>query len=141
MTTSTLDAELTDVLQAWCATHPVSLCVVFGSQATGLSRPDSDVDIAVWPTTELEPLTKLEWVHDLMLCLGHEVSLVLVTPALDPVLGIEIARHGIPVYAETPETWPRACVRFMQLYNDALPFLRREREALHRAVEEWSRRS
>lgn len=35
-------------VQTWCQNEPISLCVLFGSQATGKTHPHSDVDLAVW---------------------------------------------------------------------------------------------
>lgn len=111
-------------LKRWCRQHPVRLCVLFGSQATGRTHPESDVDLALWPAEPVAPETKLAWLNDLLALLDREVSLVLITPDLDPVLGFEIVRDGIPIYEAEPDTWSRERFRLWQQYTDALPFRR-----------------
>ena len=89
--------DLADRLLAvgrWCAERPLRLCVLFGSQATGKAHTHSDVDLAVWPSQPITPMTKLTWLVALEKLLDKDVSLVIVSPDLDPVLGFEIVRDG-----------------------------------------------
>lgn len=123
----------------WCAAQPVRLCVLFGSQATGRARPDSDVDLALWPEPPWEPLTKLAWIGALEDLLARPVSLVIVTPTLDPVLGFEIVRDGRLIYARETDLWPLQAARLWHLYNDSLPFRRAAREQLRRFAEQVRR--
>jgi predicted nucleotidyltransferase len=89
----------------WCRSQPVKLCVLFGSQATGRQRPDSDVDLAIWPLQKPSAQTKLAWLRELENLLDKPVSLALVSADLDPVLGFEIVRDGRLVYELQPELW------------------------------------
>ena len=123
----------------WCRRRAVDLCVLFGSQATGRAHADSDVDIACWPSTMPAPLEKLAWLVEVERLVDHEVNLLFVTPRLDPVLGWEIGSHGVVLYEARPEHWYEERLRLWHLYNDAQPFIRREREALHRFAEEVRR--
>ena len=86
----------------WCQQHPVQLCVLFGSQTTGKTHPHSDVDLALWPTHTQLPPTRLRWLRELETALDQDVSLVLVSQDLDPVLGFEIMRQGYLVFEDTP---------------------------------------
>jgi len=111
-------------VQVWCQNQPISLCILFGSQATGKTHAHSDVDLAVWPTESLTSAQKLQWVTDLQGLLDKDVSLVIVTPDLDPVLGFEIVKNGRLLYQQNPELWLKERSRLWHAYNDSLPFRR-----------------
>ncbi len=124
------------LLKVWCQEHPVKLCVLFGSQATGSTHPGSDVDLAIWPSEPLPTVTKLRWLQELETRLNNRVSLVLVSANLDPVLGLEIVRHGQLVYEREPELWIHHRLQLWHVYNDSLPFLRAARQRLHKFAQE-----
>jgi predicted nucleotidyltransferase len=128
-------------IAAWCDKHPVRLCVLFGSQATGHARPTSDIDLAIWPGESLPTATKLRWITELELLLDKEVSLVLVSADLDPVLGMEIVRHGHLIFEREPELWDHHRLQLWHAYNDSLPFLRAARRRLREFAEEVRRGS
>ncbi len=120
----------------WCNNQQVKLCVLFGSQATGRQRPDSDVDLAIWPTQPLSAQIKLTWLRDLETLLGKSVSLALVSADLDPVLGFEIVRDGRLIYEQEPELWFKHRAQLWHAYNDSLPFRRAAREHLKQFARE-----
>jgi predicted nucleotidyltransferase len=103
---------------------------LFGSQVTGKTHSASDVDLAVWPTKSLDSQAKLRWVVELQNLLDKEVSLALVSPDLDPVLGMEIVRNGRVVFTTNPNLWSKERARLWHIYNDSLPFRRAAREQL-----------
>lgn len=111
-------AKITD----WCSSQPVKLCVLFGSQATGRQRPDSDVDLAVWPIEMPSAATKLAWLRELETLLDKPVNLALVSADLDPVLGFEIVRDGRLIYEQQPELWFKHRSQLWFAYTDSLPF-------------------
>lgn len=90
--------KMAATIVAWCGGQPVRLCVLFGSQATGRFRPDSDIDLAIWPVEAPSAQTKLDWLLELEKALNKPVNWVLVSADLDPVLGFEIIRDGSLVY-------------------------------------------
>ena len=108
----------------WCQQCPMQLCVLFGSQVTGKTHPHSDVDLALWPTRTLSPLTRLRWLRELETALDQDVSLVLVSQDLDPVLGFEIMQQGCLVFEDTPGRWETKRAQLWHKYNDSLPFRR-----------------
>lgn len=122
-------------LTEWCATRAVRLCVLFGSQATGTAHPHSDVDLAVWPAKTTAP-DYLPWLRELETMLGREINLVIVSADLDPVLGMEIVRHGQLLYEREPEAWNHHRLQLWHAYNDSLPFRRRARQSLREFAEE-----
>jgi predicted nucleotidyltransferase len=131
--------QLSKTVQGWCREQPVRLCVLFGSQASGCTHPDSDVDLAVWPQGAAAPRTQLRWLRELGTVLGEEVSLVVVTPDLDPVLGFEIARQGRLIFEREPGQWVHQRAQLWHAYNDSLPFRRAARERLREFAAEMRR--
>jgi hypothetical protein len=43
------------MIEVWCSERPLCLCVLFGSQATGKTHAQSDVDLALWPSELIAP--------------------------------------------------------------------------------------
>lgn len=128
-------------LIAWCKMHDMALCVLFGSRARGNARPDSDYDLALKPMHTPAPLDRVAWQIELEDLLGANVSLVLLTPVTDPVLGWEIARDGKLRYERDRGVWMQERAHLWHLYNDALPFRRALAESLRRYADEVLRGS
>lgn len=126
-------------LAPWCERHGARLVVLFGSAATSRAQPDSDFDLAVWPG-ESEgppgPEERLCWIGEIQGLLDRAVSLVLVSPTLDPVLGFQIMRQGRVLYESEPNLWAWERLRLWQLYCDTAPLRRLERESLRTYAEE-----
>jgi predicted nucleotidyltransferase len=122
-------------IRRWCEQRPLRICVLFGSQATGKTHPNSDVDLAVWPDSAITPEQKLQWVTDLSLLLNNDVSLVIVSPDLDPTLGFEIVKNGRLLYQQEKELWLKERSRLWHAYNDSLPFRRAARQQLKKLAE------
>ena len=124
----------------WCANQDVELCVLFGSRAEGRDRPDSDLDLAVWPSGGPVAAERLlAWRRELTELLAIPVELIAVGPRLDPVLGLQVARQGLPLYERSPGLWPARRLQLWQLFQDSLPFLRASRERLREFAEEARR--
>ncbi len=125
----------------WCRRQPVKLCVLFGSQATGRQRPDSDVDLAIWPAEMPSAQTKLAWLRELETLLDKPVSLALVSADLDPVLGFEVVRNGRLIYELQPELWFKHRSQLWFAYTDSLPFRQAAQKQLQQFAEEVRRGS
>lgn len=123
-------------VQAWCQSQPIRLCVLFGSQATGRSHAASDVDLAIWPAEPTSSVQKLQWVTELQNLLDTDVSLVVVSPDLDPVLGFEIVKNGRLLCQREPELWLKERSRLWHAYNDSLPFRRAAYKRLQQFIKE-----
>lgn len=136
-----LTLEQQERLIAWAAAKQVRLCVLFGSRAMGRARLDSDVDLAVWPKRPFDPTQKLPWIVELETLLDQDVSLVLVSADLDPVLGWEIARNGRLLYEQADHLWMHHRAQLWHAYNDSWRFRQAAREQLHRFAEEIRRGS
>lgn len=127
---------IVNTVSAWCEQMPVRLCVLFGSQVSGKTHPYSDVDLAVWPNGSVSTAMRLRWLNQLETSLASPVSLVLVSPDLDPVLGFEIVRQGLVIFEEESGTWLEQRARLWHSYNDSLPFRRAARQRLHEFAQE-----
>lgn len=123
--------RIVNAVVPWCQERPVSLCVLFGSQATGQTHSHSDVDLAVWPTRTLSAAERLDWLLDLETRLNQDVSLVIVSPDLDPVLQFEIVRQGYLIFEAYAGLWHEKRLELWHAYNDSLPFRRAARQRLH----------
>lgn len=136
-----MQLEMTQKIREWCDQRPLRLCVLFGSQATGKSHDKSDVDLAIWPIQPFSPRQKLTWLMELENLVNKSVSLVIVSPALNPVLGFEIVRDGRVLYEHQTGAWDNARRQLWHAYNDSLPFRRAAREQLRQFAEEVRRAS
>jgi predicted nucleotidyltransferase len=133
--------QITRLVSEWCRERPVQLCVLFGSQVKGQLHPHSDIDLAVWPIHPIPSPTRLRWLRELETFLAHQVSLVFVSPDLDPVLGFEIARQGRVLFEAAPGQWATRRAQLWHAFNDSLPFRRAARQRLHEFAEETRRDS
>ena len=75
----------------------IKIIYLFGSQATGNARADSDVDIAIMATKALDPVERWELSHQLAKTVGHDVDLIDLLQA-STVLKMEIVRNGKLLY-------------------------------------------
>lgn len=128
--------ELAQKMKVWCHGRTVQLCVLFGSQATGKARSDSDIDLALWVKPSPEPLVKLRWLGELEDLSGKEVNVVWVTPDTNPVLGFEIVRDGRVLFECEPGIWASKRRQLWHAYIDSAPFRRAAREQLRQFVAE-----
>ena len=131
--------KIARTVRDWCQERPVRLCVLFGSQVSGKSHPHSDIDLALWPAHPISPLTRLRWLRALETALTQDVSLVLVSPDLDPVMGFEIVHQGYLIFEEEPGLWAARRAQLWHTYNDSLPFRRAARQRLREFAEEMQR--
>ncbi len=113
------------------------LVVLFGSMASGVARPDSDMDVAILPSGPFSAADEARLVDELERVSGRDVDLVRLDRVDDVVLRREIAR-GVPVREQTPGGFARfaadAALEWLDLepvYNDAQArFLRRIAERI-----------
>lgn len=97
------------------------LAVLFGSQASGRARPDSDVDIAIVPQDTSSSLwDEGRWAADLEAALARSVDLVRLD--LAPILlQWEVFKDGVLLFADPPEEWAKHIIRVMAEHADYAP--------------------
>jgi predicted nucleotidyltransferase len=117
----------------------VSAALVFGSQATGQARPDSDVDIAVVLDALPPPSERKDLLWSLLGALGKElgsdrIDLVLLNDA-PPKLAFDVLKHGRVVLDRDPVQLHRFRVRTYSRHADYEPVERFFREATKRRAQ------
>jgi len=65
----------------------IRLAILFGSQATGKTTIDSDIDLAVLANTPLGTQTRLKLIEEIGLKFGCPVDIVDIYHAPEPILG------------------------------------------------------
>jgi predicted nucleotidyltransferase len=114
----------------------IDLVVLFGSAARGRLKPQSDVDVAVHfvgdrPGFEEEARVAGE-LHAIFRP-PRDLDLVVLNQA-SPMLLMEVAGDGIPLYASSADTWPLFWIYARRRFEDTEKFRRRHWEALKERV-------
>jgi predicted nucleotidyltransferase len=117
-----------DKLERWCHERGIDLCILFGSQATGKARRDSDVDIALFsagnPNLKKHLLSLIGEAEDLF---GYPIDLVIIDDDSDPVLRLEVFQNGKPLYESQQGLFAEQQILATKIFNDTEP-LRRVRD-------------
>jgi predicted nucleotidyltransferase len=109
--------------------HPAAI-VLFGSQATGHARPDSDVDLGVLlGGAAPDPFSMAGLKTDLEDLVGRPVDLVVLDSA-SPILAMEVLRSHRMLAQRDPELFEAFTVRSVLAYLD----LKRVRAPIERAL-------
>ncbi len=108
---------------------------VYGSEAKGTARPDSDVDLAALFRRRPDALELFDAQGDLEEVLHREVDLVDLDQ-VSPILGMQVLKHGHLLVDRNPDRRYAAFGRILNLAED-VRILRRESE---RALVERMRR-
>jgi predicted nucleotidyltransferase len=115
-------------LNQWCQDRSIDLCILFGSQATGKARLDSDVDVALFsPANRNLSQSWLRLNGELEDLFGYPIDLVIINSETDPVLRLEIFQHGKPLYESRPDLFIEQRILAIKLFDDTEP-LRRLRD-------------
>ncbi|MBU0494577.1 MAG: nucleotidyltransferase domain-containing protein [Chloroflexi bacterium] len=113
---------------AWtdvCQRHGISLVVLFGSQATGATRADSDMDLGVLVDKyPLEPEQELALIRDFVHTLRRADLDVTVLNHAAPLLCYHVARDGVPLYERDPQAFARYRFRAWKRFIDTARFRR-----------------
>lgn len=100
--TAELLARLTETCER---AFPLRIAVLFGSRATGRSRPGSDFDVGIVPVDpEMSLRDELALSSSLSAVTGAEVELVRLD-RVDPLVGREVARDGVCLFEQAPGTF------------------------------------
>ncbi len=96
------DANLDRLRRALASGPALRLAVLFGSRATGHARESSDFDVGIVPVDPNLPLhEELQLASTLSAATGTEVDVVRLDGD-DPLLGAEVARHGVCLVEDAP---------------------------------------
>jgi len=116
--------------------HEILEAYLFGSHATGLARPHSDVDVAVYLSRPDPPASVFGYVADLtaelMSALGMDRVDVIVLNEASPLLYHRVLRDGIRVFSRDLRATTTREGRALSRYCDYVPQLGKI-DAAHRA--------
>jgi len=99
---------------------------LFGSEAQGTSRPDSDLDLGALLTRRPSTLERLDAQTELAEVVRRPVDLVDLDAA-SPILGMQVLKHGRLLTDRNPQRRYASFSRTLSMYED-LKILRREAE-------------
>jgi predicted nucleotidyltransferase len=127
-----------EILRALRDLSGIAVLVVFGSRARGTHRPDSDLDVAVLPSTA-DSRVRRYLVADVAVALAHlapegRVDVILLDEAPE-VLRQRIMETGRVLLNRDPEAWKELRVRTMREYGDSEGYRRLYIEAQRRRLE------
>jgi len=108
---------IAQVSAACAAAFPLELAVLFGSFASGRARSGSDVDIGILPSNDVALSAELALASSISAITHTEVDIVRLDRD-DPLLGREVARHGIPLYERMPGAFAAYRARAMSTWID-----------------------
>ena len=116
-----------------CPELPVRLVVLFGSQADGRARPDSDVDIGVWfiGDTDYEALGEIRAIAEVVAG-DREVDCIPLRWDA-PTLVLNVALSCIPLYYRTERDFIDFLLTAHRVYDDHAGW----RRAMKEFVDAW----
>lgn len=126
-------APVRESLARWAGEEPACpLLVLFGSETTGRTWSESDLDLALLCDPLPSPRGRLRMIGQLQeRCGDRRADVVFLCPDTDPVLRFEVFRAGELLYEASPGRFVEERVRAMMLFYDARQF----RRALEKRIE------
>ena len=118
--------------------YGLRLIVLFGSQVTGRTHAESDVDVAVLAQRALSPSKRLALWSDLSRVLKADVDLTLLDRA-SPVLSNRIARNHRLLYEAKRRDWEKYRSYMLRRYWDAGKFIDATQRYVARRTREMRR--
>jgi len=131
-----IDFDKSKLIQL-CYDFDLSLIVLFGSQATGKTRADSDIDIAVLSDRKvISPEYKFEvWEAFLWFFKRADVDVIMLNH-VPSLLGYRVAITGQVLYESRPNLWRDFRLLAFKKHADAKKFYDLKKEYIRRTVEE-----
>jgi predicted nucleotidyltransferase len=111
------DRIVQDIVRALDARFGVDALWLFGSEATGRTTPDSDVDVAVLFTMRPAIEERMDLQSELAALVGRPVDLVDLDRA-SPILGMQVLRHGKLLLDRNPKRRVAFQVLLVSRYED-----------------------
>lgn len=118
----------------------LSILAVFGSRAQGRHRPDSDLDVAILPSREVDAEGRRRLQARVAAKLDHlaargRVDIVFFDEAPE-LLRHRVFKTGRAVLCRDPDAWKELRVRTMREHGDREDYRRLMRRAQHRRLTE-----
>lgn len=127
MATPLTIAEIRERLTPLLADPDIDLVILFGSVAGGVTRADSDLDLAV---KGREPLDLVALTNTITQLLHADAVDVVDLRRASPLLMMEVARGGQLLYERTPGTYAAFCSLAHRRYVDTAKLRVAQRETI-----------
>jgi predicted nucleotidyltransferase len=122
-------------LKHWCQARGIDLCILFGSQAAGKVRVNSDVDIALFSATDSTLKDRLLRLYgELEDLFGYKVDLVIIDMESEPELLLKVFQHGRLLYESEPGLFIEYRIMAIRIYEDTEPLRRRRDRVLAQRI-------
>ncbi len=125
--------RLREAVRRVCERHPtIRAAFVFGSQATGEARPDSDIDLAIWFSAYPEPDYMIELEDDLIYSVSEDIGRddidLVVLNSANALLRFNATDKGIPLYERARgDAMLADCISFKMWVDERQIWMRRAR--------------
>jgi predicted nucleotidyltransferase len=135
--------EILKLLRGFATGHPeIAFAYLFGSLAKGNTRPESDIDVAIFlnlenPSDDLFKI-RLTLLHELYHLLGTERVDLIVLNQCPLSLKYRVLRQGILFSQNVPVQRRKFQERITRDYLDLLPFLQAHNKIVQQRMREGS---
>ncbi len=123
------EEKLKKLKTVFSAYPEIQAVYLFGSQVSGKTHTDSDLDLAVYPPSDALKAKKLDIMTDLVKAGIDNADLSFVEENTDIVLAYEAVRQNCTVYQSQDFCRGEVYSRIVRKYLDFLPYLAVQREA------------
>jgi len=110
--------------------HELDLVLLFGSQASGKTHAQSDVDIAIHGARRFRPMELAQIQFDFSSALKIELIEIADLKSATPLLMKEIADNSILLYEKEANLYDELKIYFLRRYFEARPLLKMREEQL-----------
>lgn len=128
------DPETRARISAIAEKYHLSLVVLFGSQATGKTHRQSDVDIAYFAQEPLSLGEESKLVIDLMRAFRTDAVDLVSLQNASPLLRYQIAHSGKVVYERMPGLFASFFIHALRQYEEAKPLFQLRSEYLDKRI-------
>lgn len=119
--------------------HDISLLVLFGSQSTGKTHAQSDVDIAYLAKTSLEPAEEGRLITDLMSIVKTNKIDIVCLKGASPLLLQEVMTKGTLLYEADASLFNEFYLYALKRFQEAAPLFRIRSLFLRRKGEQYAK--
>lgn len=130
------DPEMRARVSAIAEKYRLSLVLLFGSQATGKTHKQSDVDIAYFAQELLFLAEESKLVIDLMQAFRTDAVDLVSLQNASPLLRYQIASSGKVIYELMPGLFTSFFIHALRQYEEAKPLFRLRSEYLDKRITE-----
>jgi len=113
--------------------HQVILMILHGSQASGHANRQSDVDIGILTTAQIDSEQYLGLLHDFNEIFGDQFDPVILNGA-EPLITYQVAIHGKPLFEQKKGAFASFQVQAISRYMDSKKFRELEKIYIKRAI-------